>query len=193
MLVKEKWKESIALAIVVLLCVLAWFAFKSEMAISEGRLHVHKHVVFPKNTPKLKKHTLVFFGYVGCPTVCTPRMEEIAHIYKDFVKKSKTDKLSVLFVNLKATMSTQEADEYAKAFHPEFMGITYEKQKLLTTLRMFQAYYSHSLFDTEEIEHSQFLYFVHKDTSDDFYLHNIYTHIPYNKEMVVDDLIKDLE
>lgn len=193
MFVKEKWKIGLTLFIVIILITLSWIAFQNEKSISEGRLHVHKPIVFPKDTPNLKNHALVFFGYVGCPTVCTPRMEEIAEIYKDFVQESKTDELSVLFINLKGTMSTEEADTYAKSFHPEFMGVTYDRQELLTTLRMFQAYYSHNLFDSEEMEHSQFLYFVHKDTNKGFYLNNIYIDIPYNKKMVVNDLVKDLE
>lgn len=193
MFVKEKLKVGIGLSIVIILCVLSWFAFENEKSISEGRLHVHKPVVFPKSTPILKNHILVFFGYVGCPTICTPRMNEIATIYKDFVQKSSSNELSVLFINLQSTMSTEEADVYAKAFHPEFMGVTYENKELLMTLRMFQAYYSHSLIDSKEIEHTQFLYFVHKDTRNDFYLNNIYIHTPYKKEIVVNDLIKDLE
>lgn len=190
---EEKWKISAALSAAVLLCVFALLAFESEKSISNGRLHVHKPVVFPEETPDLEKHTLVFFGYVGCPTVCTPRLQEIANIYNDFVQKSQTDKLSVLFVNLQSSMSMQEADIYAKSFHPDFLGVTYDKQKLLTTLRMFQAYYSHSLLDAKEIEHTQFLYFVHKDTNDNYYLNNIYVNTPYDKDTVVNDLIKDLE
>ncbi len=193
MFTEERLKISIALSVVIVLCVFALLAFNNENAINKGRLHVHKPVVFPEGTPDLEKHTLVFFGYVGCPTVCTPRLQEITEIYKDFVEKSQTDKLSVLFINLQSTMSTQEADVYAKSFHPEFKGVTYEKQSLLTTLRMFQAYYSHSLLDSDEIEHTQFLYFVHKGTSDNYYLNNIYINTPYDKDTVVNDLIKDLE
>ncbi len=193
MFTEERLKISIALSVVIVLCVFALLAFNNENAINKGRLHVHKPVVFPEGTPDLEKHTLVFFGYVGCPTVCTPRLQEITEIYKDFVEKSQTDKLSVLFINLQSTMSTQEADVYAKSFHPDFKGVTYKKQSLLTTLRMFQAYYSHSLLDSDEIEHTQFLYFVHKGTSDNYYLNNIYINTPYDKDTVVNDLIKDLE
>lgn len=193
MLVKENWNVGIVLSIVVLFCALAWLAFTSEKVINDGRLHVQKPVAFPDDTPRLKKHVLVFFGYVGCATACTPRMQEITSLYKELAQKGQSDHLSVLFINLQSTMSTQEADTYAKSFHPEFIGVTYDKQKLLTTLRMFQAYYSHSLLDSQEIEHTQFLYSVYQDTSSNFYLNNIYMHIPYDKEMIVNDLIKEFE
>lgn len=193
MLKKPTWQMSLALFFVTLFCVLAWLVLTSESSATEGRLHVHKPVIFPKDTPTLKTHNLVFFGYVGCPTVCTPRMQEIAEIYKDVIQKSQNHDLSVLFINLKETIPTKEADVFAKTFHPDFKGVTYDKQELLNTLRMFQAYYSHSLLDSDEMEHTQFLYFIHKDTSNHFYLNNIYIHIPFDKKLVVDDLIKELE
>ncbi len=172
---------------------LGWFAYESEQSISEGRIHVHKHVEFPKDTPELKRHVLVFFGYVGCNEVCNLRMAEIAKIYNAFFDRKQGGELSVLFINLHPSVSTAQADAYAKAFHPSFHGISYEKQTLLNMLRMFNVYYSHSLTDRNEIEHTQFLYFVHKDTTQHFYLYNIYTHAPYDTKMVVDDLIKDIE
>jgi len=186
-------KTGLVILAIVLLVGMSWIAFNSEKVISQGRIHVHKPVVFPKNTPELQKHTLVFFGFVGCTSVCTPRMKEIADIYTGFTQKSDKKNLSVLFINLKSSISTKEADTYAKAFHPAFSGVTFEPKDLLTTLRMFQAYYAYSLIDSTQIEHTQFLYFVHKDTQNNFYLNNIYTHAPFNVELVINDLIKDFE
>ncbi len=39
----------------------------------------------------------------------------------------------------------------------------YDKQELLMTLRMFQAYYSHSLLALQEIDHTQFYILLIKD------------------------------
>ncbi len=80
-------------------------------------------MVFPIDTPELKKYVLVLFSYIGCSTACTSQMEKIAAIYQDFIQNSKTDKLSVLCVNLKEMMPTREADVYGRGFYPKFMGV----------------------------------------------------------------------
>ena len=188
----SKWKISLIASLIFLLILIGFVSYKGKDVSLKAYVHVHKPVSFPKNIPELKVHTLVFFGDVGCKTVCDPRMQEVTSIYNNFIDKSGTDKLSVLFINLDESKSSKEADRYAKSFHPQFKGISFEKKEILSTMRMFNAYYSHSIMDSENIEHSQFLYFVHKDTMDNFYLFNIYINIPFNVELITNDLIKDM-
>lgn len=188
----NRWKNSFIVTLIIMLLLLGFIAFKNENTITKGSIHVQKPVVFPHNTPKINEHTLVFFGYVGCPSICTPRMQEISEIYNNFKSKSSSKNLSVLFINLDESRSSEEADLYAKSFHPEFLGVSYKKRELLSTLRMFNAYYSHSMKESEEIEHTQFLYLVDKDTQDNFYLLYIYINVPFDKELITNDIIKDL-
>ena len=169
------------------------FPFLEDSYMKDGRVHVHKPVLMPKNIPLLKKQTLVFFGYVGCADICTPRMHEIVTLVQQYAHESNRDDLDVLFINLDTMSTTKQADLFAKSFHQDFMGVTLPKNQLRRTTSMFNAYFSAGLRDKNEINHTQHLYLLHKDANQNFYLRNIYTKVPYDTKTILDDLIKEEE
>lgn len=167
------------------------FPFLKDSYMEDGRVHVHKPVLMPKNIPLLKKKTLVFFGYVGCTDICTPRMHEIASLVQQYKHESKRNDLDVLFINLDTMSTTEQADIFTKSFHQDFIGVTLPKNQLTRTTSMFNAYFSVSLGDKTKIDHTQHLYLVRKDANQNFYLRNIYTKVPYDTKTILDDLIKE--
>lgn len=151
-------------------------------------IRVHKAVALPSELPKLKTSLLIFFGYVGCETVCSVRLKEIATIVDQYKQNGLHNDLSVLFINLDTISNSKQADSFAKSFHPEFIGITLPKKELLIMTRMFDAYFSAGLIHKEEINHTQYLYLVKHDDDKSFYIENIYTQIPYDQKIILDDL-----
>jgi len=66
---------------------------------------------------------LLFFGYVGCVDVCTPRLSELAKIFTVLVQK-KTD-VKVLFINLLPALDIKATDSFAKIFSSAVSGHRY--------------------------------------------------------------------
>ncbi len=160
-------------------------------SISGGRVHLHKPISLPMDTDLLKENTLLFLGYAACPDICTPRMYEIQKIYDEYTKVNNKNDLSVLFISLKSSESQELVDTFAKTFNPEFIGISPQKKSLSRLSRTLNAYYSKSLTDDETIDHTEFLYLIKKEKDGTVYLKNMYIQTPYNKNMVVSDLVKD--
>lgn len=180
--------NKIIISLVIFLLAISLLSFKYENTLGQDRIRIHRHVFFPVKTPSLESNVLVFFGYVGCPEICTTRMKEIADVYKDFVDKNNNGNLSVLFVNLESNHSTDVAEDYAQSYNQNFKGVTYGKQDLKRMLQQFRASYSRGFSNKNEIYHSQFLYFVQEDENEEYFVKQIYIHFPFNKEQVVTDL-----
>jgi protein SCO1/2 len=167
------------------------FPSLEDDTIQEGRIHIHKSIQMPEHTPALKKQALIFFGYVGCIDVCTPRLHEIAAIVNQYEQQTSRRDLDVLFINIDAASATQEADTFAKAFHPNFTGVTLPKNELMKLTSMFNTYFSAGLRDKNEINHTQHLYLLRKDANQNHYLRNIYIKVPYDRKIILDDLMKE--
>lgn len=162
-----------------------------ESTVSGGRIHTQKPISLPVDSAILKENTLLFLGYVGCPDICTPRMFEILKIYEQYKKESNSNDLNVLFISLKSDESPQLVDDFAKSFNSSFIGTTTSHKYLLRLTRTLNAYFTQSLTNNETIEHTESLYLIKKEQDGSLYLKYIYMKVPYNKELIVSDLIKD--
>lgn len=182
--------NKIIASLVTLLLALSLISFKFEKTLSQDSVKTHIHISFPVKTPSLRSKVLVFFGYVGCPKICTTRMKEIADIYHDFAGNNNSENLSVLFVNLENRHSTGVADKYAQFYSQKFNGVTYGKSDLNSMLKQFRASYSRGMSNKNEIYHSKFLYLVQKNNNGEYFVKQIYIHSPFNKEKVINDLVE---
>lgn len=117
---------------------------------------------------------ILFFGYVGCATVCTPRLSELSLVLNNIPDEVKK-KYQFIFINLKHSQYSDQADLFAKSFNDSFKGYTLSEEKTKKLAREFGSYYSTSLLDKNEINHSNNLYFLKKSNSK-FILKAIYTH-----------------
>lgn len=189
-------KIAVALGLFVLLLFVflggtGMFPFLEDDKIQEGRIHIHKPVQLTAHIPALKTQTLIFFGYVGCMDVCTPRLYEIASIVNQYEQRTSRRDLDVLFINIDPASATHDAETFAKAFHPNFIGVTLPKNELMKITSIFNTYFSAGLRDKKEINHTQHLYLLRKDANQNHYLRNIYIKVPYDRKIILDDLIKE--
>ena len=130
---------------------------------------------------------LVFFGYAGCRNICTPRLEELGQWYKTLPLQTQSH-LGLKFFDLSIPEDNTLPDSFAKAFHEDFEGIHLPKKTLLHYTGEFSVYFSPSLIDEYEIDHSTHLYLVKKDTNGKKYLRFIYTNFPYDLIQINTDI-----
>lgn len=139
--------------------------------------------IIKKNTPIENKFInsftdeglILFFGYVGCTTVCTPRLSELSLLLNDIPDEVK-NKYQFIFINLKYSQYSDQSDQFVKSFNDSFKGYTLSEEKTKKLAREFGSYYSASLSDKNEINHSNNLYFLKKNNTQ-YILETIYTRI----------------
>lgn len=132
-----------------------------------------------------KEYVLLYFGYVGCTTICPPALHEISQIYEKLDKS----KFSVYFVNLQWNTKAENVKLFTKVFHPAFKGIYLNKENITKITNKLNVKYLQSPFDKNDIEHSGFLYFLKKENNI-FVQKFIYTTKPFPVDFIVNDLNK---
>lgn len=136
---------------------------------------------------------LVFFGYVGCTHICSPRLAELDQIYSQLspkkAQKNKRD-IGVVFVNLIKLPNPEAANLFAKNFNPDFNGLYPEKQRLTLLKAEFNVYIEAALTDKNNYNHSALLFLLRKKT-DGYYLQRIYTASPFDQKLIVNDIKKN--
>lgn len=126
---------------------------------------------------------LVYFGYVGCETICTPSLQEIAEIYKSAESKD----VKMYFINLINLDDKDMPNRFAKHFHKEFIGLYLEPKELYDVVSTMNISYTKSLSDKNDLNHSGHLYLLKKENSS-YTRKVIYVTRPFDKEMVIRDI-----
>ena len=129
---------------------------------------------------------LIFFGYSGCSDICAPRLEDLSKIYAgldDSLKK----RVGVEFLDISTPYDTTLPQIFATYFHKDFKGIYLDDKVLRSYTKEFSVYFSKSLMDENEFNHTTYLYIAKRDGSQKFirYIYNTY---PYNEEQIIKDL-----
>ncbi|MEM6429165.1 MAG: SCO family protein [Deinococcota bacterium] len=79
--------------------------------------------------------TLVFFGFTRCPDVCPATMARLASIYDTL---ESPDDVQVVMITVDPMYDTPEiVDQYASAFHEEFVGLGGTSQTVAEAARSF--------------------------------------------------------
>ena len=125
---------------------------------------------------------LLYFGYVGCTTVCIPVLKEMTPMYARL--KQQFPSLGFYFVNLNTTQSADWPDSFARSFHPDFHGVYATK----TEIEKFERDFSLAVTASDqEMGHSSNLYLMIKE-NDHYALRRIYTTHPYDENQIEHDL-----
>ncbi len=77
------------------------------------------------------KNALVFFGFPSCSDICPASLAALRNA--SFATGDNHNVLAVVFVDIDRNSSPGQAADYAKQFHPKFMGVkpsSTEMQKL---------------------------------------------------------------
>ena len=155
---------------------------------STGKMVVNKTLIAPYLQDSDKEMMLVFFGYVGCTKVCMPILHQLDALYdsEEFAPFQK--KVGFTFVNLKPESRPDEPELFARSFNSGFHGVYLSQKELMGIDRNLGVYFSKSISDTEEIDHSDHLYLVEKQKNGTLVLKSIYSMHPLNSKLLINDI-----
>lgn len=125
------------------------------------------------------KYVLVYFGYVGCTTICIPSLNEIQKLYKKIDEKKIN--LPFYFVNIDPKLPSNLPEHYIKSIDSRFHGIYNDYQQLNKLKQDFNLAIQESKI---EISHSSNLYLFKKE-NEKYKLYKIYITHPYDEELLL--------
>lgn len=134
---------------------------------------------------KKDENILLFFGYVGCVDVCTPRLKEISSIYDELKKEME---VKFYFINLTNSVSNKIANLFVKNFNEEFEGIQLEKKEREALKNEFNVFSVKSLSNDFDLDHTASLFFVQK-VKDEYKLKRIFMTSRFEKETIVNSIL----
>jgi protein SCO1/2 len=172
------------IAVSILIMVLPTLFTKNISRISSGKV-----IDLPLILNDEKEIKLLFFGYSGCINICTPRLQAINELYSALDEETKK-RVGVEFLDISVPDDTTLPAEFAFSFNKEFKGIYLSQEILRTYTKEFKVFFSPSLIDKIEFDHTSNLYLVKKSKNkkEIRYIYNAY---PYDFEQIKLD-IKDL-
>lgn len=84
---------------------------------------------------------LLFFGYTHCPDVCPTTLLALKRAYER-LSPQEQERVRVIFISVDPDQDTPEiADQYAKNFHPRFLGLSGSPEAIQEVARTFGVYY----------------------------------------------------
>lgn len=182
--------KKIVLAVSLFILLLLVFPFLSMFFSTQntsGKIVINEAINLPLNDTR-KDLTLVFFGYVGCVKVCTPVLHRLDDFYDSPSFAPLKPFVGVSFVNLMPDMTPDQPQAFAQSFNPLFEGVYLSQKELMHIDREFNLFFSKSLIDEGELDHSDHLYLIERQKSGIVVLRNIYTTHPINKELIISDI-----
>ncbi len=157
---------------------------------SSGRIDKEIDVDFKYLKDETSDIVLLYFGYVGCDTICVPSMTEINEIYNKINNKN----VKVYFINLLDNLDQNLPQLFAEHFNENFKGIYLNKKELLKVTSQLNVVFSKSLVDKYELNHAGYLYILQKDDTNNGYKQKyIYTTRPFKQNIIVEDINKLLK
>lgn len=155
-----------------------------------GKMIINKKLDAPYLQRSNSDLMLVFFGYVGCVKVCTPILDQLDDLYDSEEFSDLKGSVGLSFVNLMPEVEPNQPDLFAKSFNPMFSGIYLSQKELMSIDRELGVFFSKSIREATEIDHSDHLYLVEKQKDGTLVLKSIYTMHPLNREMLMNDILQ---
>jgi len=156
---------------------------------SSGKMVINQKIDAPYLHNTDKEFILLFFGYVGCVKVCTPILHNLGEFYNSVEFSPLKPFVSVTFVNLMPELEPNQPQLFAKSFNPMFEGVYLTQKELMGIDRQFSLFFSKSLRDSNELDHSDHLYLLQRQENGELILKNIYTTHPLNEAMIITDIV----
>ena len=154
--------------------------------ITQGisRTVIKKEISLPLILDNAQEIELIFFGYAGCINICTPRLESIASWYK---KLSNKKKVLMRFVDISVPQDKTLPQAFAQAFDKDFAGVYLNDNDVRVYSRPFEVYFSQSLLDKTEFDHSTNLYLLKREGKKK-YIRYIYSSYPFDFKQISLDI-----
>lgn len=151
---------------------------------SAGKIIKQIEVDFDFLKNETSEYILLYFGYVGCYTICPPSLNEISQIYD----KLNPSKYKFYFVNLQPDLPKENVDQFAKVFNENFKGIYLNNEEIIKIVSKLNVKYLPSMIDKYEIDHSGFLHVLKRLEKGHYQQEFIYTTRPFDIDFIVDEL-----
>ena len=172
-----------SLLIITLLGIFFSSTLSPKSSVIELNQQIHSDVF--KNYKS--KYLLVFFGYVGCSDVCTPRLQELTPIYKELKYSYHLD-ISTIFINLIPLQDKELPHLFATAFHKDFHGIYLNNDKIREVQSEFHISLSKSLLSDGSWDHTSSLFLLQRE-KDAYHLKRVYLSAPFSQKQIVNDIL----
>jgi protein SCO1/2 len=86
------------------------------------------------------KYVVLYFGYTRCPDVCPTTLANLRQALSDV--PGADERFQVLFVSVDHKSDTPvSADEYARVFNPNFIGLTGSREEIGQVTKDYGIYY----------------------------------------------------
>jgi len=128
------------------------------------------------------KVVFIYFGYVGCTSICIPTLNEFTPIYRRIHNRYPSS--AFYFVNLNPTQPREWVEPFAKSFDASYHGIYATKTETEKYERDFNLAVTS---DNEDMSHSSNLYLLIRD-HDRHELKRVYMTHPYSEQQIINDL-----
>lgn len=184
---KEKQKKLFGLFLIIFTVSLSLLiAVSATFFNTQTRISIDQKIELDKVLSRDKKIEIIFFGYTGCIDICTPRLHYLSDMYKKFSKELQ-QKVDVVFIDISNPVEESLPDQFAKSFHKDFIGEYLHEKNVRNYTRAFSVYFSKSLFDETEYNHTTNLYIVTKkdERKSIRYVYNTY---PYDVDTIIQDI-----
>ncbi|MEJ2045841.1 MAG: SCO family protein [Reinekea sp.] len=146
-------------------------------------LSINKPVDVPFLADTDAKNALVFFGFPGCGDICPTSLLTLRDV--SFATSANHISLAVVFVDIDRNSSSAQADNYAKQFHPEFIGV----KPSSTEMQQFNADFGLNFQQVgDKIEHRGRTYLLRK-LEQQWYLVKSYNPGQFDSEMIEKELL----
>lgn len=117
----------------------------------------------------LGRWTLIYFGFTMCPDICPEELTKVTEALQILQKhgkkvgESRDASISPIFITVDPERDTPgQADEYAKNFHPAFLGIGGTMDQVKATAKAYRVYFSKDETPGDEylVDHSIITYLM---------------------------------
>ncbi|MFT5661548.1 MAG: protein SCO1/2 [Sulfurimonas sp.] len=186
---KKKIYSSLILLIIISISILVMI-LPSFLTKGVSRVSLHKELQLPLLLDDEKEIKLVFFGYVGCVDICTPRLQALNEFYNSLSEDAKQT-VGITFIDISIPSDTTLPNSFAKFFNKDFKGIYLDNNTMRAYTKAFQVYFSKSLLNKKEFDHSTNLYLIKKENNKK-YLRFVYSAYPFDFKQIHSD-IEELE
>ncbi len=189
---KKRFKYSKIILIILALTVVFSLGFPLAMLSGnkQGKVTLNEKVNLPFEIKDNTKIILLYFGYVGCSTICEPSIKEVSSIYNG-LSDIQRDDVSFYFIDI--TKNGNMAKEFAHYFNDSFIGLNLDTKSTARLMADLRAYSSDSLRGNGDISHTGYLYLIKQTQKQSFELKTIYITRPFDSVSIVQDITKELK
>ena len=153
---------------------------------SAGKIYKKVETNFDFLEKSTSPYVLLYFGYVGCTTICKPALSEINNIYGKLDNK----KFTFYFINLQENIPEEFINSYVKSLNKEFNGVYLETPDIKNIISKLNVKYVPSRLNDFDIDHSSFLHVLKKNEDNKYEQIFLYTTRPFNIDFIIEDLNK---